>query len=215
MSDVMKKRSVGQFIKILTFSALLLPGVSRAAFLLDTGTPGSTSFPELLNGQWYAAEFAAAKGQTLSQFSAYLAPNISNVGNDTFNFDLYSANGFLSTRANPAPTILYSVNNVAFSGTTGWSRAIASYTIQNTGNYWLAIEETGGSTIDVPEETSNGTGTAPALGFAYRTSGGWTATTTEPIGLEVAVPEPAAYGAFGGAGVLLLSCWNQLRRKQA
>ncbi len=210
----MKKIIMPRFSRILLLAAMAVPGMANAQeFILDTGTPpGNTAQPILNTVNSYAAEFSATAGETLSQFSAYLAPNIGSTGNTTFSFILYGS----SLINNRNPVSLYSVFGT-FSGTTGWSSASANYKIATTGDYWLAVEEgSTGTAFDLPQEASTTTGTVPALGFAYKGTGPTFQLNSTAIGLEVSVvPEPVTYGILAGFGLLVISLRGQFQRKQA
>jgi hypothetical protein len=66
-----KSRTIGVFLFAL--AACLSPRGARAQpFILDTGTPTSGTYPILSNSQWFAAEFVATAGETITALSAYL-----------------------------------------------------------------------------------------------------------------------------------------------
>jgi hypothetical protein len=207
----MKKVCLRALANALIVAAFLMPGVSRAAFLLDTGTPAGTGGPLLLSSaQSLAGEFSATAGQTITLLSAYLAPNSGN-GN-SFIFNLYSGN-FLGVRSGQLDRI--DSTTATFTG-TGWNSASVNWTVPTTGDYWLAIAANGSGTVfDAPVETSTSTGTVPALGFASAGSSGEFNSMTSGIGLEVtaAVPEPGIYGSLAGFGLLAFSASTTMRRK--
>ncbi len=193
----------------------LLPGAASASFLLDTGTPTGTGAPVILNSaQWFAASFSATAGQDITALSAYLTQGLGQPG-DTFTFDIYSSTGFTG-RANGRMLLK------GFTGTftaNGWNTTAVDWVAPATTSYWLALQ-VGSSTqtkgLDLPVEASNSTGTAPAGGFAYLTTGStgqFTTTNAPAIGLEVSVapvPLPAAAWLFG-SGLFGLGVWRKRR----
>jgi len=211
----MNRTSLAGIAKILVGAALNLPRLAVAqSFDLDTGTPAGTAFPILNNSTWYAAEFAATAGQTVTGLSAYLTSMTGN--GDNFAFDIYTDNNgsFLSTRNSSLSQYLELAATGTYSS-PGWSSVSASWTVPATGLYWLAIEgDTAGThnlpTYDAQEEVSATTGTAPALAFALDTGTQFKTSGAVPIGLEVTVqnaPEPAAapLALLGGLVIYVLT----------
>jgi hypothetical protein len=192
----------------------LVPGIGSATMILDTGTPtGTGPVPRLDATDWYAAEFSVAAGQTITQLSAYLTQGLGAVGN-TFTWDLYSATGAFigaskSTRESPSFTA-----TGTFSG-NGWNSTSVNWTPSTPGLYWIALQVSGKSQtpgLNLPPESSTGTGTAPAHAFAYAgTNAQYVLQTNNPIGLQVnAVPLPAAVWLFG-SGLLGLASMRRRR----
>jgi hypothetical protein len=179
------------FVAAFSFAALQPDIAPASTLILDTGTPQGTAFPILNANDWFAAEFAATAGETITQLSAYLEPNISGQGT-AFTFAIYSNTGFISGRNLSA---LYSV------GTTyqniGWNSTAANWTVPTTGDYWVAVEmSTLRTGLDLVTETSNTTGTVPALAFADTSASThiFSKQTVNPFGIEVAaVPEPSTW----------------------
>ena len=202
------------FPNILVLSALLLPGVSQAAFLLDTGTPNGAGAPLIVSSsQSLAGEFSAQAGETVTQFAAYLTRATGN-GNSLI-FDIYSGT-FLGARSTQ---LHLATSTTATLDSTGWTTANVDWVVPTTGNYWFAVAANGtGTTYDAPIEAATGSGTVPALGFAFAGSSGQYSTLTTPgFGLEVSgiVPEPATFGLLSGVGLLAIALGNQLRPKRA
>jgi hypothetical protein len=205
-------------------AVLLLPGVASAEFLLDTGTPTGTGGPAVLNSSsWVAAEFNATAGEDITALSAYLMPG-AGAGqlSNTFTFDIYSSTNFTG-RAN-----LRSVP-ASFAGSytaDGWNTTAVNWIVPTTGEYWLALQvaptgQTNG--LDLPQETSDTTGTEPAIAFARLTGSGtsseYTTAGALPVGLEVtASPVPLPPGLLLlGSGLLGLGVMSRAQhsRKRA
>ncbi len=200
------------FPKILMVSASLLPGVSQAAFLLDTGTPTGMGAPlELIGSQSLAGEFTATAGETITQLAAYVTPLTGN-GNSLI-FDLYS--GPITGR-NTIKDLVGSTT--ATLNTSGWTTANVDFVLPTTGNYWFAVAANGsGTTFDMPLEAASGSGTVPAEAFADYTGSQYASLSTTGVGLEVSgvVPEPATFGMLSGVGLLVIAVGRQLRAKKA
>jgi len=198
---------------------LLLPGVASATLLLDTGTPTGTGGPaELGTASWSAAEFAALPGENVLSLSAYLSPGLGASG-DTFTFAIYSDSVFLSARSSQLPGDVLASATATYEGGTGWTTAGVNWTAPSSadGDFWVAVEVTSGdhtNGLDLPLESSNKTGTAPAINFATLSGGKFTESGALPIGLEVSttppVPLPPAVYLFG-SGLLGLGL---LRRRK-
>jgi len=182
------KFSVTQIVAALsTVCVVAAPGAASASFVLDTGTPSGTIINELLNTE-YAVEFAANPAETITALAAYVTQGSLQPG-ATFEFQI-----FANSAGAPGGTALDSV--VATWETPGWTSANTNWTPGAAGDYWLVVEPNGiPQGLDLPTETSASTGTAPALGFAYKgtSARSWTTTSTNTFGAEIsAVPLPAA-----------------------
>lgn len=209
--------------QILVLAAFLLPERAGATFVLDSGTPTSSTFPILNNTDWDAAEFSATAGETITQLSTYLTSMTGN--GDNFAFDIYynTANGvnFLGTRnAQLSPDGLIALTATGTYAASGWNSTSVNWVVPTTGDYWLAIQGDAPGTRSLPnfdaqEETSASTGTVPALAFAYDSGISFATGSGVPIGLEVtvaAVPEPATWGSIAAGGLLVLCVWTARRR---
>jgi hypothetical protein len=201
-------------------AALLSPGIASASFLLDTGIPTGGASNELNASQWFAAEFSATAGDTISSISAYLTAGPGQPANvpNTFTIDLYSDSNFTG-RANTR--VLVDSVQGTFTG-DGWNLTSVNWApLATTGNYWVALQvDSGDGTngLDVPTESSTETGTAPALGFAYlgpNTSSKYTTSGTPAFGVEVStVPIPAALWLLG-SGLLGLGAVGRRNRRSS
>jgi hypothetical protein len=169
-------------------ATLLLPGFAHAQILLDTGAPPSPAGTNYIvsAASSIAAEFSATAGETVTQLSAYLAPN---AGGSAFTFDIYSGLRTTGNRVQP----VY-IDNGTFTS-TGWTSSTANWIVPATGNYWIALQATTGNSFDAPAETSTSTGTVPALAFASSSTSSYYYTlSSSPIGLQVtATPEPTSW----------------------
>jgi hypothetical protein len=204
--------------KLILATALALIGLwpclaIASTFILDTGTPppGQTPIPILNSSDWYAAEFSATGGETITQLAAYLTQGAGEPG-DTFTFDIFSPSGFLGGR-NLVP--LYSAT--ATYTANGWNSVAANWTVTTTGDYWVALEVSNSTQtrgLDLPTEASDTSGTVPALAFAVATTNHqFQLETNSPFGIEVsATPIPAALPLF--AGGLGMVGWLAHRRKR-
>jgi len=195
-------------------AALQQPGVASASsFILDTGTPTSASLPVLSGADWYAAEFYAAAGETITQLSAYLTEGAGQPGN-TFTWAIYGPGGTFLGRSNTRE--LPSFTTTGTFTANGWNSTAANYAVTTSGDYWVALQVSGASQtpgLDLPTESSDNTGTVPALAFAFASSShAFGLETADPFGIEVsATPLPAAVWLLG-SGLLGLGCLARRRR---
>jgi len=185
---------------IVTF---LLPGLAQAqSFILDTGTPSSTPPAEYVIGgaSSIAVEFSVTAGETITQLSAYLAPD---TGGSNFTFDIYSS---LRTNGNRVGASYVDTGTFTASSAT-WVTSSANWVVPATGDYWLALQGSTGNNFDAPAESSTTTGTVPAIAFADASSNSFFYTVSStPIGVEItATPEPNAWLlALVGVGAFLV-----------
>jgi hypothetical protein len=216
----MQLRSLGgahtmknKLISAITFAiALLGSGIASASsFILDTGTPPTTTPVDVLNAvDWYAAEFSVTAGETITQLSAYLTQGAGEVG-DTFTWDIYSASGTFLGRNREAPSF---TTTGTFSG-NGWNSVSVNLTL-TPGLYWVALQVSGPSQtrgLDLPTESSVSSGTVPAIAFAFAgTNGQFELDTTSPFGIEIsAVPLPATVWLLASG---LLGLGSVVRRRR-
>lgn len=202
-------------------ATFLLPGIAGATMLLDTGTPTGTGGPAVLStASWSAAEFAAQAGEDVTSLAAYVTQSTGpGQPGDKFTFDIYSNSAFIGVRSGSlAPLATVTATYEA----DGWTTASLNWTPTTSGDYWVALQVSsnvpgiGTEGLDLPQETSNSTGTVPALGFATLSGGKFTESGALPIGVEVSttppVPLPPAVWLLGSGllGLALLS-----RRKPA
>ena len=198
-------------------AVLLAPGVSGATMLLDTGIPNLNGpAASLSTVSWSAAEFVAQAGEDVTSLSAYVtAGDGKGKPGDSFTFDIYSASSFIGVRTGQLGTPLATAT--ATYENDGWTTAAVNWITPGaagtSADYWVALEVSSTSMtngLDLPEETSNLTGTVPAAGFATLSSGKFTTSGALPIGIEVTatspVPLPPAAWLFGsglfGLGLL-------------
>lgn len=201
-------------------AALLSPGIASASFLLDTGIPdGTGGAPSVLNSsQWFAAEFSATAGDTISSISAYLTSGPGQAANvpNTFTIDLYSDSNFTGRSTS---RVLVDTAQATFTG-DGWNVTSVNWApLTTSGNYWLALQVGAGdgtNGLDLPTESAALTGTQPAVAFAYlgsNTSGKYTTSGAPTFGVEVStVPIPAALWLLG-SGLLGLGVVGRRNRK--
>jgi hypothetical protein len=197
----------------------LAPGVASANFVLDTGTPTGTGAPVVLStAQWLAGEFAVTAGEDITDLSAYLTQGVGQPG-DKFTFDIYSSTGFTGRAS--GRTVVFSATGTFTAN--GWNTTAVNFTPTTSGDYWLALQvssTTQTKGLDAPVEASGGTGTVPAIAYAYLgagTSSEYTTTAAPAIGLEVTaaapVPLPPAIWLLGSG--LLGFAGTMARRRQA
>lgn len=200
------------FVVAFSLAAVELNTGSASTFILDTGTPQGTTFPILNSIDWFGAEFSAAAGETITELSAYLDPNIGGQGT-AFTFAIYSNTGFIGGRNLKAD---YSVG--ATFESSGWNSAVSNWTVPTTGDYWVVLEMRS-SALDLVTEVSDSIGTVPALAFADATSSShiFSTETADPFGIEVtATPLPVALPLFATSlGGLGLFGWLKKRKAQA
>jgi hypothetical protein len=197
----MKKSTVLTAAAAAMVAALSLSAPARAQYLLDTGTPATGASDYIFGASdFYGDEFYISAGETVTQLAAYLAPGTGS--GTSFNFDIYSANAPLTEdtvgRLNNDGYLLYTTT-ATFTG-TGWNTASANWTPTSSGDYWLVIEASKPTSLDVPSVVGQANGTAPAIAFADSsgTGGYLTATTTADAGMQIsAVPLPGAVWLFG------------------
>lgn len=188
------------FLTCVLGAAVLAPGLASADVVLDTGTPTGT--PVLLStAQFLAAQFSVTAGEDITSLSAYLTKGVGQPG-DTFTYDIYSNTGFTS-RANSRPAPVFSATGTYT--VDGWNTTAVNWVAGTSGTYWLALQVASTANtkgLDAPVETSAGTGTAPASGFAFAAgnSAQYTTNGAPMIGLQVTgtpVPLPAAFWLLG------------------
>jgi hypothetical protein len=115
---------------------------------LDTGTPQGTTFPILNSVDWFAAEFTATAGETITQLSADLNPNLGGQGT-ALTFAIYSSTGFIGGRN---LTAQYTAG-ATFEG-SGWNSTSANWTVPTTGDYWVVLEMSS-SALDLVSRLGN------------------------------------------------------------
>jgi len=175
---------------------LTLPALASAqSFVLDTGTPTSTNGPLVVNSaQSIAAEFSAGAGTDIDLLSVYLTPSPS-ASTGSFVLDIYSGATGLPSNSNRSARDIFSTT--ATYTTAGWNSAAVNWTLPTTGDYWITVSSASGTGYDAPLETGLGTGTAPALSFAFSGSNGFytvSNTATSAFGVQItATPEPSSW----------------------
>lgn len=175
----------------------LLPGIASATFVLDTGIPTGSSVFVLSSTQYLAGEFSVTAGTDIVKLSAYLTQGMGQPG-DTFTFDVYAAGNGFTARSSGRETPAFTATGT-FSA-NGWNSSSVNWTPTTSGNYWLALQVASPKNtkgLDAPSLSSAGSGTVPALGFAYAPASGQYTTVGAPsIGLEISsatpVPLPGA-----------------------
>jgi len=203
-------------------ASVLLPGLSSATMLLDTGTPGGTGAAVLSSSSWVAAEFSAAAGDVVQSLSAFLTAGAGALG-DHFTFDIYSNSNFINGRS--TSRVLLDSATATFTTDGGWNTTATNWVVPTTGSYWLAVQVDNSSSfqtngLSLPLEASAVTGSVPAAAFAYlgpATGGKYVSAGALPVGLEVStspVPLPAAVWLFG-SGLAGLTAMARRRRTAA
>jgi hypothetical protein len=205
----------------LLAASVLLPGLSSATVLLDTGAPTGTTASVVNATSWVAAEFSATAGDVVQSLGAYLTQGAGSVG-DSFTFDIYSNSNFINGRSTSRQ--LLDAVTATFT-TNGWNLASTSWVVPTTSSYWLAVQIDNSSVsqsagLSMPNEASATTGSVPASGFAYlgpNTGQKFVSAGALPVGLEVStspVPLPAAVWLFG-SGLAGLTAVARRRRTAA
>jgi hypothetical protein len=198
-----------KIIASLATAALLLPGVSKAAILLDTGMPTGGLTASIGSSSLQAAEFYATQGETITQLSVDLS-KIATGNGDLATLYLFGSN---ISRSPAALTSASAVFNAS-----GWTSANVDYVIGATGYYYIAVGSSVGTTFDAPSGATTSSGTVPATAFAFSSnSGSQYSAETSGIGFQVVgvpAPEPTSYGAMAGLGLLVVAVGSQLRRRQ-
>ena len=177
-------------ISLIAFPAALLmaalvPEISGASVVLDTGTPSTAGVPYTLNGTtFYAAEFNLGANQTITGVQAFLTAGQDQPG-DTFTIALYDAAGFTGNY----PNQLFS--SQAAYNTDGWNGSSnLAWTPGTAGEYWVALEVgLNDSAVGLALPTPATGGTAPALAFASNQGNGY-ALGGPAIGLQVTATTP-------------------------
>jgi MYXO-CTERM domain-containing protein len=207
------------FAALVVVSSFISSEARAQSFILDSGVPATTTYPIMNNADWFAGEFSATAGETVTDLSVYMHSIASGNGNN-FAFVIYTDdNGaFLTTRnANLSGNGLVELTATGTFTAAGWNTSTVDWTVPTTGNYWLAVEGNTPGTRNLPnydlvQETGTATGTVPALAFAYDSGTQFSTSTGVPIGLEVtvaAVPEPASWAL----GVVAVGVLVFLRRR--
>jgi hypothetical protein len=196
-------------------ASFALPGVASAEFILDTGVPSGSTGPVILEAsQWFAGEFAATAGETITSLSAYIQSNANNAS--SFTFDIYSASSFLGVRSGSLQPVFSTTGTYTASG---WNTTAVDWVPTTGGDYWLALQMSSSSGRNPPSfdlTTGTGSGTAPALGFADYTGSSYSTSQALPIGLEVTatapVPLPPSVWLFGSS--VLAGLASAVRRRR-
>jgi hypothetical protein len=181
---------------LILAAILILPSLASAqTFVLDTGTPTSTNGPlEVNSGQSLAAEFSASAGTDIDLLSVYLTPSPS-ASTGSFVLNIYSGATGLPSNSNRSARDIFTTT--ATYTAAGWNTAAVNWTLPTTGDYWVTISSSAGDGFDAPLETGLGTGTAPALSFAFSGSNGFftvSNTATSAFGIQIAAaPEPSSW----------------------
>lgn len=177
----------------LALAGLLLSGMARAGYLLNTGTPSETSALLLSGNDWYAAEFTVSGSQRIHGIFGYLTAGNSGAPGDTFTVALYEDAG-----DRPSGSALYSAQATFVAD--GWNGAAGLLWDLAPGNYWVAFEvgaldDTAG--LLMPLAAPN-----PALRTAFYSGFDYEVTTGMDFGVQV-VPAPSALLLLGQGLVLL------------
>jgi hypothetical protein len=210
------------YIKKICLAAVTIglagPNLAQASFILDTGTPAGSGAPVVLNTtQSFASEFTLSANETISDLAAYVTAGADQPG-ALFEFSIYSnAAGFVGLRNLPAPLFTTAATFTA----NGWNSEAVNWTAPAAGNYWLVVGAAGSATnpgLDLPQEASATTGTAPALAFAYAsgTNAKYSTSGAPAIGVEITGLSPTPLPnslLFLTSGLLALG-WFASRRSQ-
>jgi len=199
-----------KFNYLWLYMLLVMGAVSNnahAGLVLDTvGTSVNNSMLTLDSNDFVAAEFSLVDGQVITDLKAYINAGNSGVAGDGFTFHLYSADG----KAGLPGTDLYSVDSTYQAD--GWN-GVSNLNVSGltAGNYWLALEVSGSSNLELPGFSTSGS--APALAYAFNAGSGYSIMTGANFGVQVSsVPLPAAFWLFGSS---LCSFLFSMRRKSS
>jgi hypothetical protein len=199
----------------------IAPGLASAGFVLDTGTPGGSSSTTLSNAQWVAAEFTLSSAEDITSISTYLnGGTTGQLNTDSYTYIFYDTSVIGARASNRASDEAASPINGTFTVNGGWNTTATNVTL-GPGTYYLAVQTTTSQTkgLYLPTETSAGTGTVPAQGFAWYsttgTSSQFSANGAPTFGVQIAatpVPLPAAVWLLaGGLGMV----GTRIRRRRA
>jgi hypothetical protein len=200
----------------------IAPGLASASFVLDTGTPGGSSSTTLDSVQWVAAEFTLSSAEDITSISTYInGGTTGQLNTDSYSYFFYTPS-VIGARGASGRSAAQEGNSITgyFTVNGGWNTTATNVTL-GPGTYYLAVETSAGDTkgLYLPTETSAGTGTAPAQGFAWYSTTGTSsefATGSAPtFGVQISatpVPLPAAAWLLaGGLGMV----GTRIRRRRA
>ena len=200
----------------------IAPGLASASFVLDTGIPGGSSSTTLSSVQWVAAEFTLTSAEDITSISTYINGGpTGQLNTDFYEYAFYSPAVIGARAANRPADQVGSLITGDFTVNGGWNTTATNVTL-GPGTYYLAVEETtttGTRGLYLPSETSSGTGTAPAQGFAWYsttgTSSQFSTSGAPSFGVQISgtpVPLPAAVWLLaGGLGMV----GTRMRRRRS
>jgi hypothetical protein len=182
-------------------AAATAPRLASASFVLDTGTPGGSSSTTLSSSQWVAAEFTLTSAEDITSISTYLnGGTTGQLNTDTYSYIFYDTSVIGARSSSRTADEVASPITGTYTVNGGWNTTATNLTL-GPGTYYLAVQTTTSGTkgLYLPTETSAGTGTAPAQGFAWYnttgTSSEFSTTGAPTFGVQIAatpVPLPAA-----------------------